>query len=109
MTWIISAHHRTQLGYLEELHLLYESAQCHMTGYKGRTALFETLPILERLHDKILSRASTSELRACARQEGCRTLRQAGLVAVQQGRTTVSEILTETSDEGLPAPMTRGM
>lgn len=83
--------------------------QCHMTGYKGRMALFETLPILERLHDTILTRASTSELRACARQEGCRTLRQAGLVAVQQGQTTVSEILTETSDEGLPAPMTRGM
>jgi len=73
---------------------------CHMTGYKGRMALFETLPIVEKLHEVILSRASTSEIRACAVQEGFQTLRQAGLVAVQQGLTTMSEILTETSDEG---------
>ena len=83
--------------------------QCHQTGYKGRMAIFETLPILERLHDIILSRASTSELRVCAMQEGFRTLRQAGLVAVRQGRTTVSEILTETSDEGTPAPIASGV
>ena len=83
--------------------------QCHLTGYKGRMALFETLPILERMHDIILSRASTSELRACAIAEGFRTLRQAGLVAVQQGRTTVSEILSETGDEGLPASFARGV
>ncbi len=72
--------------------------QCHMTGYKGRMALFETLPMVEPLHHIILTRASTSELSLCARQEGFRTLRQAGLVALQQGQTTVSEILTETSD-----------
>ncbi len=83
--------------------------QCHMTGYKGRMALFETLPILERLHDKILSRASTSELKACARQEGFRTLRQAGLVAIQQGQTTMSEILTETNDDGSAAIRTKGL
>ena len=73
--------------------------RCHMTGYKGRMALFETLPMVESLHEVILSRASTSEIRACAVREGFRTLRQAGLVALQQGRTTMSEILTETSDE----------
>ncbi len=71
--------------------------QCHMTGYRGRMALFETLPIVDTLHDKILTRASISEIRACAKEEGFRTLRQAGLLAVQQARTTISEILTETS------------
>lgn len=83
--------------------------QCHMTGYKGRIALFETLPMVERLHHKILGRVSTSELRACAIQEGFRTLRQAGLSALQQGQTTVSEILTETSDEGSPVTNARGL
>lgn len=70
---------------------------CHMTGYKGRMALFETLPMVETLQDKILTRVSTSEIRACAKQEGFRTLRQAGLVAVENAHTTISEILTETS------------
>ena len=82
---------------------------CHMTGYKGRMALFETLPMVERLHHIILSRASTSELSACAMQEGFRTLRQAGLAALQQGQTTVSEILTETSDGRSSATIERGV
>jgi len=82
---------------------------CHMTGYKGRMALFETLPMVERLHHIILSRASTSELSVCAMQEGFRTLRQAGLAAIQQGQTTVSEILTETSDGKSPATIARGV
>ena len=83
--------------------------QCHLTGYKGRLALFEILPMVERVHHKILGRVSTSELRACAIQEGFRTLRQAGLSALQQGQTTVSEILTETSDEGSPATYVKGL
>jgi len=42
-------------------------------------------------------------------QEGFRTLRQAGLVALQQGQTTVSEILTETSDGRSPETIARGV
>ena len=38
MTWIISAHHRTQLGYLEELHLLYESAYPSLSKVRGQVS-----------------------------------------------------------------------
>ena len=72
---------------------------CHLTGFKGRMALFETLPIFEGLHDKILARASTHELKTCAMQEGFRTLRQAGLAAVQRGLTTVGEVFAETRSD----------
>ena len=82
---------------------------CHMTGYKGRMALFEILPIVEALNNSILSRASTSEILTCAMQEGFRTLRQAGLVAVQNGQTTISEILTETRDDGTSVLLTKNM
>ena len=41
-------------------------------------------------------------------KEGFRTLRQAGLEALQQGKTTVSEILTETSDGRPSAMLARG-
>ncbi len=78
---------------------------CHWTGYKGRLALFEVLPIFERLHATILSRASTNELSDCAKQDGFRTLRQAGLAAIQRGQTTVSEILAETSEDGASAAL----
>jgi len=72
---------------------------CHLTGFKGRMALFETLSIFEGLHDKILARASTSELKTCAIHEGFRTLRQAGLSAVQRGLTTVGEVFAETRSD----------
>jgi type IV pilus assembly protein PilB len=72
---------------------------CHLTGFKGRMALFETLPIFEGLHDKILARASTHELKTCAMQEGFRTLRQAGLSAVQRGLTTIGEVFAETRSD----------
>lgn len=74
-------------------------AHCHLTGFKGRMALFETLPIFEGLHDKILARASTNELKNCAIHEGYRTLRQAGLSAVQRGLTTVGEVFAETRSD----------
>lgn len=72
---------------------------CHLTGFKGRMALFETLPIFEDLHDKILARASTHDLKICAMEEGFRTLRQAGLSAVQRGLTTVGEVFAETRSD----------
>ncbi len=72
---------------------------CHLTGFKGRMALFETLPIFEGLHDQILARASTNELKICAMREGFRTLRQAGLSAVQRGLTTVGEVFSETRSD----------
>jgi type IV pilus assembly protein PilB len=72
---------------------------CHLTGFKGRMALFETLPIFEGLHDQILARASTNELKICAMREGFRTLRQAGLGAVQRGLTTVGEVFAETRSD----------
>lgn len=72
---------------------------CHLTGFKGRMALFEILPIFEGLHEKILARASTNDLIVCAISEGFRTLRQAGMVAVQDGLTTIGEVLTETRSD----------
>jgi type IV pilus assembly protein PilB len=100
----VSRIHLQNIGFAEEVIETVHAMKgrgcehCHMTGYKGRMALFETLPMVETLHEQIVSRASTSEIQACAIREGFRTLRQAGLVAVQQGQTTMSEVLTETSN-----------
>jgi type IV pilus assembly protein PilB len=72
---------------------------CHQTGFKGRMALFETLPIFEDLHDKILARVSTNELKTCAMDKGFRTLRQSGLSTIQRGLTTVGEVFAETRSD----------
>jgi type IV pilus assembly protein PilB len=70
--------------------------QCHQTGYRGRTGLYEVMLMNEELRRIVLADGSTAELRAAAIRNGMRPLRQSGLVAVTEGRTTVEEVLRET-------------
>jgi type IV pilus assembly protein PilB len=69
---------------------------CNFTGMKGRVAIYEVMPVSEPLRDMILKSASTAELREQAQREGMKTLRQAGLVKVLEGTTTVEEVLRVT-------------
>lgn len=69
---------------------------CHGTGFKGRVAIFEVLPMSDALHDHVLRRASAKELRACACAAGMTTLRQSGWKKVANGLTTVGEIVAAT-------------
>lgn len=70
---------------------------CNGTGYRGRVALFEVLPISERLAEMVARRVSVYELRRQARQDGLSPLRTVALEQVRQGITTPEEILRETS------------
>jgi len=70
---------------------------CHHTGYKGRMGIFEILMISDAMRVAVHAQASTGELRTIAIGEGMNTLRQAGLKAVLDGRTTLEEALRETS------------
>jgi type IV pilus assembly protein PilB len=70
--------------------------QCHQTGYRGRTGLYEIMLMNEELRRIVLADGSTADLRAAAIRNGMRPLRQSGLVAVSEGRTTIEEVLRET-------------
>ena len=69
---------------------------CHHTGYLGRTGLFEIMTIAAEIRRLIEANASIEEIRAAAIAGGMRTLREAGLRAAAEGRTTVEEVLRET-------------
>jgi type IV pilus assembly protein PilB len=69
---------------------------CNFTGLRGRIALFEVMPVTQEIRDLILRGANLSEIREVASQQGVKTLRQAGLVKVIEGITTVKEILRVT-------------
>src|SRR5438309_257295 len=71
-------------------------ATCNFTGMKGRVAIYEVMPVGEELRDAILKNASTAELRAIAETAGMRSLRQAGLMKVIEGTTTIEEVLRVT-------------
>jgi type IV pilus assembly protein PilB len=69
---------------------------CHHTGYRGRTGIYEVMLMNDELRQAVSNGASTAVLRAKAVASGMKTLRESGLAAVTEGRTTVEEILQET-------------
>lgn len=70
--------------------------KCNGSGYKGRIALFEIMVMTDRMRDMIMSGASTQELIVGAREDGMRTLRDAGLLHIYDGVTTIEEVVKET-------------
>jgi len=70
---------------------------CGNTGYKGRIALYEVMVLTDALKDLILQGAATAELKAEAIRLGMATLRRAGLNKINEGGTTLEEILRVTA------------
>ncbi|MCC7015372.1 MAG: Flp pilus assembly complex ATPase component TadA [Planctomycetes bacterium] len=70
--------------------------ECHHTGYRGRTGIYEVMVLGEELRRMVLAQSSTAEIRHAAVRGGMRTLRESGLAAVTDGRTTIEEVLRET-------------
>jgi type IV pilus assembly protein PilB len=71
-------------------------ARCSRTGYKGRVALYEVMPV--RGHLRSLVRASADEILAAAVEGGMKTLKQDGHRLVIEGITSLSEIRRITGD-----------
>ncbi|MCE5280120.1 MAG: GspE/PulE family protein [Planctomycetaceae bacterium] len=83
--------------------VLYHGAgcrHCRGTGYRGRTGIFELMPVTECIRSMILDRASASDIRKEAAKQGMRSLRHDGWRLVRSGRTTPEEVLRATKDEG---------
>ena len=70
---------------------------CAETGYRGRRALYEILPVSDGIRDLILRRASAIEIKRFARESGMETLRECGLGYLREGWTSVEEILRVTT------------
>ena len=72
---------------------------CNHQGYRGRQALYEIMVMDDELRELIMQHASTNVLRNEARKRGMRSLRQAGLLAIYDGSTTIEEVVKETITE----------
>lgn len=66
---------------------------CHMTGYSGRTGVFEVLPIDHETRKWILSEQSTEKIREKAIEKGLLEIRHAALLKVARGQTSAEEVL----------------
>lgn len=71
-------------------------SRCNNTGYKGRIAIYEIIPISDQIRNMILKGASLEEIREESVKEGTTTLRNSGLKKIKEGITTIEEVMNAT-------------
>ena len=71
-------------------------ANCNGTGYKGRLALYEVMPLADPIREAVIAGASTAEVKRTAITSGMCTLRRSGINKIAEGVTTVEEVLRIT-------------
>jgi type IV pilus assembly protein PilB len=77
----------------------YQGAGCSAcggTGFKGRIALYEVMPMTDAIRDAVLSGASNAEIKRAAIESGMCSLRRSGINKIAEGLTTVEEVLRIT-------------
>ena len=66
---------------------------CGRTGYHGRFAVHEVMNVTEEIERLIVERGHSEDIRKAAIAHGMITLRQAGLIEVASGTTSIEEVL----------------
>jgi type II secretory ATPase GspE/PulE/Tfp pilus assembly ATPase PilB-like protein len=73
--------------------------RCKNTGFLGRMAILEVLPVTQNLRQQILHNSSAQVVKETALKEGMRTLRMVGLDKAKAGMTSLDEVLRVTGDD----------
>lgn len=71
-------------------------AECNLTGYKGRTAIIEILPITDPIRRALLETPDASKLQALALDQGFQSMRTHGIQKSLAGITSMDEVLRVT-------------
>jgi len=67
--------------------------ECRMTGYRGRTGIYEMLPLSAEMKKLVVMDAELAKIKALAQREGMKPLRLSGAEKVAAGLTTAEEII----------------
>ena len=73
--------------------------KCHNSGYKGRGAMMEVLPISTKIRNIIEKGGNAEMLRVAALEEGMVTLKDAGMMKVRAGLTSLEAAFAVTGGE----------
>lgn len=73
--------------------------KCNNIGYKGRGALMEVLPVTETIRNAIVRGVTSSDMRKLAVDAGMVTLKDAGLMKVAEGITSMQAALEVTGGD----------
>jgi general secretion pathway protein E len=68
-------------------------ADCHMTGYAGRTGVFEVIPASKDIRQLINDRATTQAIQKKAVEEGLLEVRKTAMLKVARGETSAEEVI----------------
>ncbi len=74
---------------------------CHNTGYLGRLGIFEVLEVSQEIRKLIVEKADSDKILSQAQKEGMSTMLEDGLSKVNQGLTTIEEVLRVTKVESI--------
>jgi type IV pilus assembly protein PilB len=67
--------------------------KCNNTGYLGRVAIYEVMPISEKISKLVVEKASASGIQKLAMEEGMLTMKQDGYIKVLEGVTSLDEVV----------------
>ncbi len=68
--------------------------ECHDTGFRGRTGIYEVLMCNPAIRELISSEAAVDTIRACHREQGGQTLLDSGIRLAESGKTSLDEIIS---------------
>lgn len=92
-----------EIGFTEDeiaekpkLHRPKGCGRCGQSGYAGRFALLETLPVTEAIKKMVIDGHSAIEIRNKALEEGMISLRRAAILNAIRGNTSIEEVLRVT-------------
>jgi type IV pilus assembly protein PilB len=91
------AQYRGVLDGSEQFHKPVGCPYCRQTGYAGRMALLEALPVTDEMRRLMLSNGDAPQIKQLALSQEMETLRQAGLRRVVEGSTSLQEVLRVTA------------
>src|SRR5919106_1086499 len=80
-------------GQIPQLFKAVGCSACGSTGYKGRLALHEVMPVTEEIEVLCVERASSETIKKVALEQGMLTLRDDGMEKVRSGVSSIEEIL----------------
>ncbi len=69
---------------------------CNGSGYKGRIALYEVMPVGSEIKEMVLEGASADEIKKTAIRLGMKNLRMSGLTKIKEGITSMEEVFRVT-------------
>jgi type IV pilus assembly protein PilB len=69
---------------------------CNGSGYKGRIALYEVMPVGSEIKEMVLEGASADEIKKTAIRLGMKNLRMSGLTKIKEGITSMDEVFRIT-------------